>query len=295
MGIYSSSETAPAQIATVKQRRMGPAVQWIALQLVLILVGITCLLPFIWMVSTSFKEPFQVFTYPPEFIPNPWTTAGYSRLADVSPIMWVINSIVVSTVITVSQLFFSSLAAYSFARIRFPGREFIFMGYLATMMIPGQVTLIPTYILVKTFGWIDTMYALTMPYLFGSAFGTFLLRQFFLTIPTELEDAARIDGAGYLGTYFRIILPLSKPALATLGVFVFLFFWNDFLWPLIVINTDEHRTLPVGLAVISRGYFGTDWSALMAGTVISLVPILVIFFMAQRYFVQGITLTGLKG
>ena len=292
-----ASEVTPLARPLARQRwRVSRLLQQSLIQIVLIGVGAACLLPFIWMISTSFKEPFQVFTYPPEFIPNPWTTDGYRRLADVSPIgSWVVNSLVVSITITVSQLLFSSLAAYAFARIDFPGRELIFMAYLATMMIPGQVTLIPTYILIKTFGWIDTLYALTVPYLFGSAFGTFLLRQFFLTIPTELEDAARIDGAGYFGTYFRIILPLSKPALATLGVFVFLFFWNDFLWPLIVINTDELRTLPVGLAVISRGYFGTDWSALMAGTVISLLPILIIFFMAQRYFVQGITLTGLKG
>ena len=281
---------------TAKTYRLTTIFQRSILHTGLILVGISCLIPFVWMVSTSFKEPFQVFTYPPEFIPNPWTLTGYQNLVDKVPISnWVLNSIVVTVTITVCQLLFSSLAAYSFARIQFPGREIIFMAYLATMMIPGQVTLIPTYILIKTFGWIDTMYALTMPYLFGSAFGTFLLRQFFLTIPTELEDAARIDGAGYLSTYFRIILPLSKPALATLGVFVFLFFWNDFLWPLIVINTDENRTLPVGLAVLSRGYFGTDWTLLMAGTVISLLPILIVFFMAQRYFVQGITLTGLKG
>ena len=281
---------------TAKTYRLTTIFQRSILHTGLILVGISCLIPFVWMVSTSFKEPFQVFTYPPEFIPNPWTLTGYQNLVDKVPISsWVLNSIVVTVTITVCQLLFSSLAAYSFARIQFPGRELVFMAYLATMMIPGQVTLIPTYILIKTFGWIDTMYALTMPYLFGSAFGTFLLRQFFLTIPTELEDAARIDGAGYLSTYFRIILPLSKPALATLGVFVFLFFWNDFLWPLIVINTDENRTLPVGLAVLSRGYFGTDWTLLMAGTVISLLPILIVFFMAQRYFVQGITLTGLKG
>ena len=261
----------------------------------LILVGISCLLPFIWMISTSFKEPFQVFTFPPEFIPNPWSIAGYQKIFTIAPIgNWVLNSLYVASVITVCQLLFSSLAAYAFARIQFPGRDVIFMGYLATMMVPGQVTLIPGYILMKYFGWIDTMSALTVPFLFGSAFGTFLLRQFFMTIPTDLEDAACIDGAGYLRTYMRIILPLAKPALATLGVFVFLSFWNDFLWPLIVINTNERRTLQVGLAVLSQGYYGTDWTALMAGTVISLIPILIIFFSAQRYFVQGITLTGIK-
>jgi len=262
----------------------------------LIALSISCLLPLVWMISTSFKEQFQVFTYPPQWLPNPWTLKGYERLFAMSPIgNWLFNSIVVAVTITACQLVFSSLAAYAFARVRFPGRDVIFMGYLATMMIPGQVTLIPGYILIKYLGWIDTYFALTVPFLFGSAFGTFLLRQFFQTIPTELEDAARIDGAGYFAIYWRIILPLAKPALATLGVFVFLHFWNDFLWPLIVINTNELRTLPVGLAVVSRSMFGTDWPALMGGAVISLVPILTIFFFAQRYFVQGITLTGLKG
>jgi multiple sugar transport system permease protein len=266
------------------------------LHVFLIILSISCLLPLIWMLSTSFKEQFQVFTYPPEWLPYPWTLKGYQRLFSMSPIgNWLFNSALVAVTITLSQLIFSSLAAYAFARVRFPGRDAIFMGYLATMMIPGQVTLIPSYILIKYLGWIDTYFALTVPFLFGSAFGTFLLRQFFQTIPTELEDAARIDGAGYFNTYFRIILPLAKPALATLGVFVFLHFWNDFLWPLIVINSNELRTLPVGLAIVSRSMFGTDWPALMGGAVISLLPILLIFFFAQRYFVQGITLTGLKG
>jgi len=276
--------------------RLNTRLLRLLLHIFLIVLGISCLFPFLWMLSTSFKEQFQVFTYPPQLLPNPWTLTGYTRIFATSPIYnWLFNSIFVVTTIMFSQLVFSSLAAYAFARLRFPGRDIIFMLYLATMMIPSQVTLIPSYILMKYLGWIDTYYALIVPFLFGSAFGTFLLRQFFQTIPTELEDAARIDGAGYLTTFLRIILPLSKPALATLGVFVFLYFWNDFLWPLIVINTNNLRTLPVGLAVISRSYFGTDWPALMAGTVISLVPILIIFFAAQRYFVQGITLTGIKG
>jgi multiple sugar transport system permease protein len=289
----SESMARPARmVGTRSQRTVFPVV----LHIVLTFFAITCLLPFIWMVSTSFKESYQVFVFPPEFLPNPWTVEGYRKIYTLAPLTsWVVNSLFVATSITFCQLLFSSLAAYSFARINFPGRDVIFMGYLATMMIPAQVTLIPGYILIKYLGWIDTMAALTVPFLFGSAFGTFLLRQFFLGIPTELEDAARIDGAGYLTTYFRIILPLSKPALATLGVFVFLHFWNDFLWPLIVINSNGRFTLQVGLAILSRGYFGTDWTALMAGTVISLVPILTIFFFAQRYFVQGITLTGLKG
>ncbi len=291
--------TTSREFETASSVMAGARLRWLratGLHLVLLFVGVTCLLPFIWMISTSFKEPFQVFTFPPEFIPDPWSIEGYRKIFTIAPILnWVLNSLFVATTITFCQLVFSSLAAYSFARIQFPGREVIFMGYLATMMIPSQVTLIPGYILIKYLGWVDSMYALTVPFLFGSAFGTFLLRQFFLSIPTELEDAARIDGSGYFGTYLRIILPLSKPALATLGVFVFLTFWNDFLWPLIVINTNERRTLQPGLAILSQGYYGTDWTALMAGTVISLAPILIIFFSAQRYFVQGITLTGIKG
>jgi len=182
---------------------------------------------------------------------------------------------------------------YAFARLEFPGREKLFFAYLGTMMIPYQVTLIPLFILMRYLGWIDSHLSLIVPACF-SAFGTFLLRQFFLTIPKELEEAARIDGSSEFGIYSRIILPLAKPALATLGVFTFMWSWNDFMGPLIFINTMEKKTLTLGLASF-QGMYTTDWTLLMAASVMALLPLIVIFLFAQRYFVEGITLSGIKG
>ena len=252
------------------------------------------LLPFVWMVSTSLKTPADIFVYPPQWLPNPVRWSNYADVMHVLPFgRYVLNTTLVATSVTALHLLVSSLAAYAFARLRFPGRNRLFLAYLATLMVPGQVTLIPNFLIVKYLGWIDTYQALIVPQAF-SAFGTFLLRQFFLTIPRELEDAARIDGASALGVYWRIILPLSGPALATLGVFTFTAQWNNFLWPLIVINDEQLRTLTVGLRALV-GQFTVQYQLLMAGSVIALVPMLVVFLLAQRFFVRGIALTGLAG
>ena len=184
------------------------------------------------------------------------------------------------------------MAAFAFARLKFKGRDLLFILFLGTMMVPGQVTMIPTFIILYRLGWIDTYWALIVPGL-ASAFGTFLMRQFFLTIPRELEDAAYIDGCSRFGVLWGIILPLSKPALATLAVFIFMFFFNDFLWPLIAINSEEMRTVQLGLAVF-RDRYVTEWDLLMAGSVTATLPIILIFFFAQKYFIKGITLSGLK-
>jgi multiple sugar transport system permease protein len=205
----------------------------------------------------------------------------------------VANTAFVASSITFLHLAVSSLAAYAFARLRFPGRDWLFFAYLATLMVPGQVTLIPNFLIVKYLGWIDSYQALIIPQIF-SAFGTFLLRQFFLTIPNELEDAARIDGASAFGIYWWIMLPLSGPALATLAVFTFTAQWNNFLWPLIVINNEQMRTLTVGLRALV-GQYTVQYPLLMAGSVISILPMLVLFVVAQRFFVRGIALTGLAG
>jgi multiple sugar transport system permease protein len=205
---------------------------------------------------------------------------------------FLINSVIVSVLVT-----FGSWPPARWARLRrpaaFPGREKLFVLYLATMMIPFQVTMIPVFILVKYLKWLDTYQGLIIPSLF-SAYGTFLLRQFFMSIPSELEDAAKIDGCSYLRIFWNIMLPLSKPALATLGIFVFMWSWNNFLWPLLIVNTLEMKTLPLGLSYF-LGQYTIYWNLLMAGTTIALVPVLIVFFFAQRYFVEGITLTGLKG
>lgn len=204
-----------------------------------------------------------------------------------------LNSIFVALVVTIGQLITCSLAAYAFARLEFPGRETIFLLYLGTMMLPGQVTMIPVYLIMRHLHWIDTYQAVILPSLF-SVYGTFLLRQFFLTIPRSLEDAALIDGCGRFSTYFRIVLPLSKPALATLATFVFIGSWNNFFWPFIVLSNNSLMTLPVGLAKF-KGLYGTSWTMLMAATVMVITPTLIVYILAQRFLTRGIVMSGLKG
>lgn len=275
-------------------RRLFQALRAALTYVLLTTAAVVMLLPFLWMLSTSLKTASSVFVYPPEWIPNPVQWRNYADVVHVMPFLrYVLNTAAVATSITVLHLAVSSLAAYAFARLRFPGRDRLFLAYLATLMVPGQVTLIPNFLIVKYLGWIDTYQALIIPQIF-TAFGTFLLRQFFLTIPGELEDAARIDGASAFGIYWRIVLPLSGPALATLGVFTFTAQWNNFLWPLIVINDEQMRTLTVGLRALV-GQFTVQYPLLMAGSVISVLPMLVIFVLAQRFFVRGIALTGLAG
>ena len=204
-----------------------------------------------------------------------------------------LNSLCVALAVTLGQVITSSLAAYAFARLRFAGRDILFFGYLATMMVPGAVTMIPVFILLRNLGWVDTYKALIIPGIF-TAYGTFMLRQFFLTLPKELEDAAKIDGCNYFLIFWKIILPLSKPALATLTTFTFMGAWMNFMWPLIVINTEDKFTLPVGLAYF-QSLHHTDWTLLMAASVMMILPILIVFIFNQRFFVEGIKLTGIKG
>jgi multiple sugar transport system permease protein len=262
--------------------------------LVLILGAILAVAPFLWMVSTSFKELENIGDIPPEWFPNPFVTHNYADVWNELPMLsFFTNSTYITVLSVIGQLIFCSTSAYAFARLEFTGRDKLFYLYLATMMIPGQVTLIPAFVLMRWLGWVDTPQALIVPGL-GSAFGIFLLRQYFLTIPRELEDAAKIDGYGLFGIYWHVILPLSKAALAALAVFTFLGSWNDFLWPFVVINTPEKMTLPVGLSFLSANH-ATEWTKLMAGSTLSLIPTVLIFLLAQRYFVEGITVTGLKG
>jgi len=280
---------------------------------VLGVAGFTMMLPILWMISTSLKSPgspglflqwlprdeagrlhlywgnyvsaWEAFT-----VESAW--GGLLRNADCFLVFY-LNSLFVSVCITAGAVLTSSLAAYSFARLRYPGRDKVFLGYLATLMVPTVVTMVPLYVLVRQFHLYNTYWALILPGMF-TAYGTFLLRQFFLTIPADLEDAARIDGAGKLAIYWKIIMPLSKPALATLTIFVFLHSWNDFMWPLVVIDDMAKKTLPIGLASFSDQY-GTEWTLLMAASLIAMVPVLIIFLLGQRYFVRGIVLSGIKG
>lgn len=264
--------------------------------LVLISGGIFMLLPFAWMVLSSIKSLPEIYAFPPRVWPQQPMWSNYVETWNALPFgRFFGNSLVVAISVTLGQLFTCSLAGYSFARLRFPGRDAIFLGYLATMMVPFAVVMIPLFILMRTLGWLDTRYALIIPALF-SPWGTFLMRQFMLSIPRELEEAARIDGATYFGIYWRIILPVSQPVLATLGIFTFLGQWNDFLWPLVMINSIDKRTLPLGLASFqSMSMLKTPWHLIMAAATFSVIPVLVLFVFGQKYYVRGIVTTGLKG
>jgi len=208
-------------------------------------------------------------------------------------VMFYLNSIIVAVCITLGQVITCSMAAFAFSRLKFPGRDYLFFGYLATMMIPAAVTIVPLFMLMRILGWFDTYKALILPGMF-SAYGTFLLRQFFMTLPRELEEAAKIDGAGFFRIYWQIAIPLSKPALATLATFTFMGAWRSFLWPLLMTNRAEMYTLPIALQQFQT-FYGTHWHLMMAASIISLAPIIIVFLFNQRYFVEGVKLTGLKG
>jgi multiple sugar transport system permease protein len=284
-------------VAHARQKpRSKPVVRWGSLLAhgVLILGAITMVIPFLWMLHTSTMPTYEAYKYPPVLIPSRRAWENYPLALAMLPFgRLYLNSLFVAGSITIAQLITCSLGAFAFARIRFPGREALFLLYLATMMVPFEVTLIPNFILIRQLGWIDSYAALIVPFIF-SAYGTFLLRQYFLGIPRDLDDAAKMDGASYFTIYRRIYLPLSGPALATLGVFVFLFFWNSLFWPLVVTNSMEMRTVPYGLAMFV-GREIVQWNLMMAATTVAVVPTLIVFLLAQRYFVQGITLTGIKG
>ena len=260
----------------------------------LILAGaLVMLFPFAWMVATSLTNESQLFGTP-RLIPDPIDATAYRRVADTFPLWrWMANSIGVAVVSTTLQVVTSAMAAYAFARFEFRGKHLLFGVYLATLMIPLQVLIVPLFIEVSRLGLQDTYVALLLP-LIASPFGVFLLRQFFLGLPPEIEEAARIDGAGHWQVFTRIVLPMSKPAIATLVVFAFMAAWNSFLWPLVVINSEQLMTLPLGLSQL-HGRFATEWNLVMAGSTISVIPIVALYLFTQRYVIQGVALSGLKG
>jgi multiple sugar transport system permease protein len=267
-----------------------------AMYLGLIGMAITMLLPFAWMLSTSLKEQQYILRAKPQFIPDPVTLNSYTDLFDLMPIdRMLLNSLVVALVGTAGQVLVSAMAAYAFARMEWRGRNTVFVLYLMTMMVPSQVTLIPLFILIRQLGWVNTYQGLILPGLF-SAFGTFLMRQAFLSLPRDLEEAAFMDGANHFTVFWRIILPLSKPAMATLSVLSFMQFWNSYLWPLFVARQDIYMTLPVGLAKLQGGPRAlTQWNMVMAGAVITVLPILIAYVLAQKWFIRSVTLSGIKG
>jgi multiple sugar transport system permease protein len=250
--------------------------------------------PLIWMIATSLKTEGDALAIPPELIPNPVRWANYADVfSEVSFGRYLINSFVVAAVVTVVALLIDSMAAYSLARLSYPGRNVLFISILATLMIPITVTIVPLFIIVDHFGWIDTYAGLIIP-MIPNAFGIFLLRQFYLSLPREIEQAAAIDGSGLLRVYWTVVLPLSRPVLAALGIFFFLANWNNFLWPLVVTQSPELSVVQLGVQEFT-GEHGSQYNLIMAASTIAALPTLVLFFVLQRRLVEGIKLTGIKG
>jgi multiple sugar transport system permease protein len=285
---------------TDETRKRGNALKHLAqfwwIYLILVLVGVALMAPLAWLISSSLKDQGKIFTIPPEWIPNPVKWSNYAKVFDQVPFgrfYW--NSVIVTFFSTTGNVVSASLVAFGFARLRFPGRNLLFLILLATVMIPYHVTLIPTYVLFRYLHWLDTYLPLIVPaWLGGSAFNIFLLRQFYMRLSLELDDAARIDGAGPLRIYWDIVLPQSKPALGVVAIFSFLASWNDFFGPFIYLNTTAKFTLPLGLQLF-QSLNSTQWNLLMAAAVMTAIPCVLLYFVAQRYFIQGVVFTGLKG
>jgi len=290
------ASAAMARVLKQRKERLMTIISYVLLTLGAILM----VYPFLWMLNTSLS-PLNMLWEPKEHWWQYWVPSGfeYENYLEVLQLKFLPflgaywNSLFVSFWTTLGVVFTSSLAGYAFGRLTFPGREKIFFAYLATMMIPGTVTMIPVFILLKKLNLIDTYWAVILPAMF-TAYGTFMLRQFFMTLPKDLEDAAKIDGCSLFGIYWRIILPLSKPALATLGTFTFMGSWMSFMWPLIVLNSKELYTLPVLLSYFQSQY-NTNYTMLMAASMMYVLPIIIVFLICQRFFVEGIKLSGIKG
>ncbi len=274
-----------------RDRVLGSAAAHAALTL----TGALFMLPFVWLVLTSLKPATQIFEFPPRWIPRPFCWENYAEVFRTIPLwQYTRNTLFVALSGTAGTLLSCSLAAYGFAMVRWRMRTFFFLLMLSTMMLPPQVTMIPVFMIFKSLGWVGTFRPLVVPSFFASAFFVFLLRQFFLSIPAALVDAAKIDGCSHLGVYWRIALPLSKPALAVVAFFSFTAYWNDFMSPLIYLNDDLKYTLSLGLQQFI-GQHSAKWDLLMAASTLMTAPIVLLFFVLQRTFVEGITLTGIKG
>lgn len=269
-------------------------IQHSVLFVVLLVIGLTMLVPFFWTLFSSLKYDREIFEYPIKWIPEVLRWSNYEEVwTRVNFLTYYLNTIKLSLIVTIGQVVTCSLAAYSFAKMDYPGRDKIFLCYLATMMVPWHAIMIPQFIIIKNLGFYDSHWSIILMNLF-SAFGVFLLRQFMLGIPMELSEAARIDGCGELKIYSQIIMPMCKPGLATLVVFTFNFMWNDYMGPMIYLNTDKLKTIQIGLAAF-RTEYGAEYGLIMAGTVCSLLPMVLIYCVAQKYLIEGIAFSGLKG
>ncbi|MCJ8013832.1 carbohydrate ABC transporter permease [Paenibacillus sp. KQZ6P-2] len=266
----------------------------IVVHVLLIAGAVLMIMPFLWMLSTSFKSFADSMKVPPTLFPAEWHFENYSKvLSTIDFGRYYVNTIIVTIGRTVGQLLLCSLAAYSFASLKFPGKNLIFLAMLAVLMVPSQVVMIPSFVIMRELNWLDTFYVLIIPGIF-SAFGTFLLRQFFMTLPKDLEEAAKIDGCSYFRIYWNIYLPLSKSALVSLAIFTILASWNELLWPLIMTSSEDMRVLSIGISTF-QGQHSTDYPLLMAGAVMATLPIIILFIFLQRYFIEGIAMNGIKG
>ncbi len=283
----------PARKRAAAGRREKNRGLW-AVHLVLIVGAVLMVFPFIWQLLTSFKTLGDSIQVPPSLLPDPWVFTNYAEVFESMPFgQMFANSVMLTVGRTLGQVVLCTMAGYAFARIPFPGRNAVFVVFLSVLMVPSQLYLLPQYEIIQSLGWLNTLQALIVPGIF-SAFGTFLMRQFFMSLPAELEEAARIDGANPWQTFWRIMLPLAKPGIIALVVFTVLWSWNDLLWPLIVTTDPDKMPLSVGLSQLV-GLHGTDYPVLMAGALLATLPMLITFMILQRQFIQGIAFSGSKG
>ncbi len=260
----------------------------------LTVTGLIMVFPFIYMFASSLKTSTEVVQVPPRLLPEVWQLGNYVEVLQIVPLgtqLW--NTVIVTALVTAGWLLTSVLAGYAFARLTFPGRDLLFGAYLATLMVPFAVLIVPMYRMMIWFSWVDTLTALIVPWVF-TAYGTFLMRQFFLSIPKDLEEAALIDGAGRWGILFRIFVPLARPAMATLATFAFLYAWNSFLWPLIIISDPQKKVITQGVVDL-QALYAARVELIMAGSTLAVLPTLIIFLLAQRYFIEGVATSGLAG
>jgi len=283
-----------SQHRSIRRKQRNKRYRILLTYLLLTILALVTLVPVIWMVLTAFKSENEISLVPPTWLPSIWHPENFLQAWNFAPFgHYLLNTLFVAGSITILKTITSAFAAYAFARLRFPGRNVFFLLYLSTLIVPSQVTVIPLFILMRDLNWVNTFQGLIIPQAF-TAFGTFLLRQFFLTLPYELEEAARIDGASRLRCFVQIILPLSGPALATLAIFVFLMQWNNLLWPLIMSNSDTTALISVGLLSF-QGEYAISWNLLMAAATLAIVPIVALYIFAQRWFVRGIVISGFGG
>lgn len=299
MAVKTQTQSAPSALPrkrpTFTRKRLFAIGRELLTHVALVPVAFIFMVPFLWMLSTSLKTDEQLYAYPPVWIPNPVNWANYPNTVTYIPFfLYLYNTVTIAALSTLGALISCSMVAYSLARIPWRGRNILFVITVATLMLPFQVTLIPLFLVFRNLGWVGDFRPLIIPQFFGNALYIFLLRQFFMTIPMELTEAARIDGAAEFRIYWAIILPLAKPALATVAIFEFIARWRDYLGPLIYLNNQNLYTLSLGLQQYSSQY-GREWGLLMAASVLITLPIILLFFFLQKTFVQGIALTGIKG